>query len=143
MFAEKRPNHGLLRLVLEQEGIVAVVAGNLAVGDGPARGPCRVRRLLEVIRRIQPVGREREEQKRRVAAAEGVAERAPGRSQVEIVNRAGEIEQRVRVEAIHEGLALVFQVALDLELAPEAGTAGRRYGGGGRTSAASPRPTDT
>jgi hypothetical protein len=43
----------------------------------------------------------------------------PGRNQIEVVDRAGEMEERVRVEAIHERPALMLQVALDLELSAE------------------------
>ena len=67
---------GVLRFVLEQERIVAVVDCEFLVGDVPARlARASSASLCELVRRVQPVGRKREEQERGLGPAEGVGQR--------------------------------------------------------------------
>jgi len=76
---QKRPDEGRLRVVFEQERIVAVVAGDLAIRDRPARGARGLGGSLEVAGRIEPVRREGQEEVVRFAGRERVAQRAAGR----------------------------------------------------------------
>ena len=119
-FAEERPNDGFLLLVLEQESVVAVVARNLAVGGGrPHRRGGSAAPLPQLVRRVEPVGRERHEQELRPRCARRRRAAYRARGQVEVVERLRQVQQRVGVEALDEALPLVVEVALHLELHDE------------------------
>ena len=75
----------------------------------------RARHARELGRRVEPVGRERQQQKPRARSTEGRLERTVALREVERVDRPRQAEQRVGVEAAHEAAPLVLEIPHDLE----------------------------
>src|SRR5439155_10023913 len=71
----------------------------------------QVVQLARGLRRIQPIGRERDEQRARFGALG-----RPHASEIEVRERSGEEQVGVRVEAVDELRRLVPEVALDREV---------------------------
>ena len=112
------PHHPGEIFVLEKEGVVAVRRAHLQVGAVEPVALQRVHDLLGLVRRIQPVAAEGDDEEAHVVGQlpEHLHQHAaPGR-QVEVVERLGDVEVGVGVEAAREHLALVAQVALHLEV---------------------------
>src|ERR1700746_3846050 len=79
--------------LVEQEGVVALVGGDLGERDPGAGGIERVHDLARFRGRKQPVAGEGDDAKPRLGGFEGVGEHAAiVRREVEIIHRAGEIE---------------------------------------------------
>jgi hypothetical protein len=78
----------------------------------------RLRDLLRPDRRVEPVGAERDEQRAGTYRTQRLGETALAvlPRQIEIGERPRGVEVGVGVEALDEALALMAQVALDLEL---------------------------
>ena len=104
-------------LALQQEGVVAVDALQLHVGDVAADPHQRADDLLGLAGRIEPVGRERGDQVLGAGPGQRVLQRAVRLRQVVVVHRLGDVQVRVGVEALHEAVAQVLQIRLHLELA--------------------------
>ena len=149
---EVRAHHAVIARVLEQERVVAVRRLDLGVRDLGAVVDQRLDDLARALRREAPVGGEAHDQEAAVACGgerggEVAVVRVRG---VEVVERAGDQQVGVGVEILAELVALVAQVALDLELdvvrriAGGAGRAGRPVRASrGRTWPPSSRPTST
>ena len=80
--------------------------------------------LAVLLGREEPVAGEADDQGFGEHGGEGVFERAVRVIEIELVERARDVEVRVGVETINERLALVAQVALDFELEVEVGGGG-------------------
>ncbi len=108
--------------LVEQEGVVALVGLDLDEAGARAGGVQRPHDRAALGGRIEPVGGEGEHAEAHVARGrERLGEDAAvaGR-EVEIVDRAGDVEVGVGVEAVDEARPLVAQIALDLEVGVEA-----------------------
>src|SRR5690606_28973480 len=101
----------------EQEGVVPVRRVDLGVGDASRVGEQRLDDLAAAIGREPPVGHERNDEEVGLRTGQGAGKVAAMRERrIEVVERAGDQQIRVRVEVRRELLALVAQVRLDLEL---------------------------
>ena len=101
--------------------------------------------LLLLVRRVEDVGADTDDQGGDPDSGERFSKPAPPPSQVEEVERPGEVEVGVGVEAIDELFPLVVQVTLDLELGGERVDLdrGRRSSVPGQTCATSTRRSGT
>src|ERR1700722_6962317 len=116
---EEPAHEGVEGVALQEEGVVAEVGGELRVA-GPLSGAKeRERDRPVLLRGEQPVAREADDEGLGQYRGKRLLERARGARRVELVDRAGDVEVGVRVEAVDEALALVAQVALHLELGVE------------------------
>src|SRR5690606_10707400 len=97
------------RRLMAHVRVMTVSAGDFEEGRFGARGGQRARNLAAFVRRIAPIAREREYPVACRAALEGVGE-APAKigSEIEAVHGAGEVEIRIRVEAIDVAGALLL-----------------------------------
>ena len=98
---------------------MAVVALDLVVAHVLVRRPQRADDLLQLVRRVQPVAAEAHDEEPRLDVGERLDQRAVLAREVEVVQRARDVEQRVGVEATGEAQPLVAQVALHLEVGGE------------------------
>ena len=103
--------------VVEQEGVVAVRRVDLGIAHVEPVVDQRLDDLARARRREAPVGREADELELAARLREGRGQVAAVRARrVEIVERAGDQQVGVGVEVLAELVALVAQVAFDLEL---------------------------
>src|SRR5205085_4255551 len=113
---EAAAQQGVLARVVEQEGVVPVRRLDLGIAHRVVVVEQRLHELARARRREAPVGGEAHE----LEAALRVGERggqiaAVLARRVEVVERAGDEQVGVGVEVVAELVALVAQVALDLE----------------------------
>ena len=98
---------------------MAVVALDLVVAHVLVGRAQRADDLLELVRRVQAVAAEAHHEEPRLDVLERPDQRAVLPGEVEVVQRARDVEVRVGVEPVGEAQALVTQVALDLEVGRE------------------------
>ena len=99
---------------------MAIGAGQFDEADRPPGGVQRLDDMARLERRIEPVGVEADQAETRRRRAEGMGEQpAMLLGQIEIVERAGDIEIGIGVEPVREGEPLMPQIALDLEIGIE------------------------
>src|SRR5215207_4422790 len=104
---------------LDEEGVVPVAAGELGVAGPHAGGPGQIDDLPRLVVRVEDVAVDPDRQQRGPQPGERRAEPTPVARQVVQVHGLGEDEVAVGVEAAHELVTLVFEVALDLEPLPQ------------------------
>src|SRR5688572_13522165 len=114
---EPLDHRGLARF-LQQEAVVPIRRLNHVELDTLAQGAKCRGQLLGAGRRIQPVGTERDEQRSGRYVLEGINKASSSMLPCEIEVRQCSrcVEVGVRVKPSDEGIRLVAQVALDLEL---------------------------
>src|SRR5215469_2056386 len=106
--------------LVEQKSVVAVVGGDLYEADIRRRRIERVHDLAAFRGWKEPIARKRDDAETRAASLEHMRQRAAMLgSEIEIIHRTGDIEIRIRVEAIDKCAALMAQIALDLEIGVE------------------------
>ena len=71
------------------------------------------------LRREQPVAGESDDERLGLDLGERLFQRTVGVGQIKLVQRTGDVEVGVRVEAVDEALRLVAQVAFHLEMGVE------------------------
>ena len=107
--------------LVEQEGVVALVALDLDEADIGGDGVERLDHGAALAGREQPVAGEGEEAESHRRAAEGIGQHAALlRRQVEIIHGPGDVEIGIGVEPVDEARALMAQIAFDLEIGVEA-----------------------
>src|SRR5580658_8905219 len=115
---EELLDHRSLARFLQQKTVMSVRCIDDMELDRLAGRTERGRQLLGTRRRVEPVGAESDEQCSGRHVADRVRELAtpvlPG--EIEVGKSPGRVEVGVGVEALHEGIRLVAQVTLDLEL---------------------------
>jgi hypothetical protein len=113
---EKTADERVEFFTLEQKGIVTEIGGEFGVAGAFAGAQKGLGDLAVLLGREEPVTGEADDQGFGEDGGEGVFKRAVGVVEIELVERACDVEVRVGVETVDERLALVAQVALDFEL---------------------------
>src|SRR5579859_2238446 len=116
---EEAPEEAVELVAFEEERVVAEVGVELGVA-GPLVGAQEGEGDRPVLLRgKQPVAGESDDERLGLDRAEGELEGSRGPGRVEMVDGPRDVEVVVGVEAVDEALALVAEVALDLELGVE------------------------
>ncbi len=103
--------------VIHEEGVMALRGIDFRVGHSAAVGHQRLHDFARALGREAPVGGEAHQQKARLRRRQPLRQIAAGGARrVEIVERAGDEQIGVGVEIAAEFVALVAQIALDLEV---------------------------
>src|SRR5215472_904886 len=101
---------------VHQECVVAVTGGKFAVRDIAITAPESADDFERLVARIEPVGCETDHQEPRLYVLEGRCERMTAAREIEIVHRLGDVQVRIRVEAVDELSAAITEVAFHFEL---------------------------
>ena len=102
----------------------------IAIRDVAVAATQSAHHVQRLVARIQPVRREADHQESRLHAIERGAQRWTPGGEIEIIHGLGDVEVRIRVEAVDELTAPVTQVAFHFELILIAQTASEFFAHG-------------
>src|SRR5262249_29507680 len=106
---------------MQQKGVVPIVGFDLDKADIRGGGVQCLHQFSAFRGREQPVASKGYNAEARMSALERARQRPSVLDRkIEVIHRSGDIEIRVRVEAVDKSAALVAQIALDLEIGVEA-----------------------
>src|ERR671919_556423 len=127
-FVQELPDDAGELVGLDEEGVVAMGAVELGIAGGHALRRRELDDLPRLMGRVQDVAVDAHRQQRRPQPGEGRPVAAPSPGQVVEVHGLGQDQVAVGVEAPHQLVTLVFEVALDLEALPQREPVDRLHG---------------